>query len=207
MIILRNKIYSDTDSNKGKKLKRAGIITATGGTLGIAQLIGNHAKSKINNKNKSINKAAGEYLGKKLDQLGKVHNKEYGDVLDRNIKETKQRLKKQGAYDKFVNSPEFNKLSKEEQSKSLADFVIKNHVELPSEVRQRQEKRVGKLLQQQEDQRKKLVKEMEKLSNKVKEKAAKKISRKAKIGAAIGAATALGTGAGLYALGKKKEKE
>lgn len=127
--------------------------------------------------------------------------------MDRYTKEIKQRLKKQGAYDKFVNSPEFNKLSKEEQSKSLADFVIKNHVEFPSDVRQRQEKRVGKLLQQQEDQRKKLVKEMEKLTNKVKEKAAKKISRKAKIGAAIGAATALGTGAGLYALGKKKEKE
>lgn len=128
--------------------------------------------------------------------------------MDRNIKETKQRLKKQGAaYDKFVKSPEFNKLSKEEQSKSLADFFIRNNMKSPLEERKRQGKRVSKLLQQQKDQRKKLVEEMEKLSNRVKEKAAKKISRKAKIGAAIGAATALGTGAGLYALGKKKEKE
>ena len=204
MIILRNKIYSDTDSNKGKKLKRAGIITATGGTLGVAQLVGNHADSKINNKNKSIDKAAEKYLGKKLDQLGKVHNKEYGDVLDRNIKETKQRG---AAYDKLVKSPEFNKLSKEEQSKSIADFFIRNNTKSSFEERQRQDKRVSKLLQQQKDQRKKLVEEMKKLSNRVKEKAAKKIGRKAKIGVAIGTAATLGTGAGLYALGKKKEKE
>lgn len=155
MILLRNKIYSDTDSNKGKNLKRAGIITATGGTLGVAQLIGNHADSKINNKNKSIDKAAEKYLGKKLDQLGKVHNKEYEDVLDRNIKETKQRLKKQGAYDKFVKSPEFNKLSKEEQSKSLADFFINNNTKSSFEERSRQDKRVGKLLQQQKRSKKK----------------------------------------------------
>ena len=201
MIILRNKIYSDTDSNKGKKLKRAGIITATGGTLGVAQLVGNLADSKINNKNKSIDRAAGKYLVKKLDQLGKVHNKEYGDVLDRNIKETKQRG---AAYDKLVKSPEFNKLSEEEQSKSLADFF---NTKSSFKERQRQDKRVSKLLQQQKDQRKKLVEEMKKLSNRVKEKAAKKIGRKAKIGVAIGTAATLGTGAGLYALGKKKEKE
>ena len=202
MIILRNKIYSDTDSNKGKKLKRAGIITATGGTLGVAQLVGNLADSKINNKNKSIDKAAEKYLGKKLDQLGKVHNKEYGDVLDRNIKEAKQR---RAAYDKLVKSPEFIKLSEEEQSKSLADFF--NTKTSFTKERQRQDKRVSKLLQQQKDQRKKLVEEMKKLSNRVKEKAAKKIGRKAKIGVAIGTAATLGTGAGLYALGKKKEKE
>ena len=149
MIILRNKIYSDTDSNKGKKLKRAGIITATGGTLGVAQLVGNLADSRINNKNKSIDRAAGKYLVKKLGQLGKVHNKEYGDVLDRNIKEAKQRG---AAYDKLVKSPEFNKLSEEEQSKSLADFF---NTKSSFKERQRQDKRVSKLLQQQKDQRKK----------------------------------------------------
>ncbi len=201
MIILRNKIYSDTDSNKGKKLKRAGIITATGGTLGVAQLVGNLADSKINNKNKSIDRAAEKYLGKKLDQLGKVHDKEYGDVLDRNIKKIKQRG---AAYDKLVKSPEFIKLSEEEQSKSIADFF---NTKSSFKERQRQDKRVSKLLQQQKDQRKKLVEEMKKLSNRVKEKAAKKIGRKAKIGVAIGTAATLGTGAGLYALGKKKEKE
>lgn len=71
MILLRNKIYSDTDSNKGKKLKHAGIITATGGTLGIAQLINNHANSKIDNKNKSIDKAAEKYLGKETEPTRK----------------------------------------------------------------------------------------------------------------------------------------